>query len=161
MPNEVLVKNGTAKSWLASGGDAALTLTSLANGAGRVGGALDMGATRAGRYRVQLKCQFATAPTAGLPVEVYLVRSDDNTTRDGNLGSSDAAVSDADIRAQCLFCGMLSADNQNTGAQVASFEVETGARYLAPLIWNAAGQAFTSTAGHHAVAVTPIVTEIQ
>lgn len=160
MPNEVLVKNGTTKVWKNTGGDAVFTGTSVANGAGRIGGALDMGATRAGRYRVQVITKFATGPTSGNPLEVYLVRSDDNTTRDANLGSSDAAVSDADLRAQCLFCGILAADNVTT-QQVASFEVETGARYLSPLLWNASGQALSSTAADHIINITPIVTEIQ
>lgn len=160
MANEVLIKTGTTKVWATSGGDAVITLTSLANGAGRVGGAVDMGATRAGRYRVTIITDFNASPTAGNPLEVYLVRSDDNTTRDGALGSSDAAVSDGDIRAQCLFCGVLAADNTTT-TQNTSFEVDTGARYLSPLIWNASGQALSGTAGDHAVRVTPIIPEIQ
>lgn len=160
MPNEILVKYGTAKSWKNTGGDAVFTGTSVANGAGRIGGALDFGATRAGRYRVQVVTKFVATPTSGAPLEVYLVRSDDNTTRDANLGSSDAAVSDTDLRAQCLYCGSLPADNVTT-QQVASFEVETGARYLSPLLWNATGAALSATAADHIINITPIVTEIQ
>ena len=160
MANEILVKNGTTKVWKSSAGDAVFTGTSVANNAGRIGGALDMGATRAGRYRVQVITKFVATPTSGLTLAVYLVRSDDNTTRDANLGSSDAAVSDADLPPQCLFCGVLSADNVTT-QQVASFEVETGARYLSPLLWNATGAALSATAGDHIINITPIVTEVQ
>lgn len=157
---DIVVYNGTAKVWKSSAGDAVLTMTSVANGAGRVGGALDMGTPRAGRYRVQVQYKGAATPTSGAPLEVYLVRSDDNTTRDANLGSSDAAVTDADLRAQCLFCGNLPMDNVTT-QQVASFEVETGARYLSPLLWNATGAAASSTAADCVVTITPIITQVQ
>lgn len=160
MPNQVLVLNGTTKVWKNSGGDAVFTGTSVANNAGRVGGALDMGATRAGRYRVQVITKFVATPTSGAALEVYLARSDDNTTRDANLGSADAAVSDGDLRGQCLFCGNLPADNVTT-QQVASFEVETGARYLSPLWWNTTGAALSATAADHIINITPIIPEIQ
>jgi hypothetical protein len=160
MANEVLIKNGTSKTFKSSGGDVTFTPTSLANGAGRLSAVLDLGATRAGRYRIQVTTDFNAAPTAGNPLEVYLVRSDDNTVRDGALGSADAAVSDGDIRAQCLFCGILPADNTTT-TQTGSFEVETGARYVSVLWWNASGQALSGTAGDHSVTLTPIITEIQ
>ena len=157
---DILVYNGTAKVAKSSGGDATFTFTSVANGAGRVSGSLDMGTPRAGRYRVQVQYKGAATPTAGAALEVYLARSDDNTTRDGNLGASDAAVADADIRAQCLFCGNMPMDNVTT-QQVASFEVETGARYLSALLWNSTGSAASSTAADHVVTITPIITQVQ
>jgi hypothetical protein len=161
MANDVLVYNGTAKTYKSSAGDAVFTGTSLANAAGRISGVVDYGTPRAGKYRVQVQTKFGTAPTAGNAVEVYLVRSDDNTNRDAALGSADAAVSDVDLKAQCMFIGNLVADNQNTGQQVASFEVETGARYLSVLLWNASGQALTATATDHIITITPIITQIQ
>lgn len=160
MANEILVKNGTSKTFKASGGDATFTPTSLANGAGRISAVLDLSTPRAGRYRLMVQTDFGTAPTAGAVMEVYIVRSDDNTTRDGAFGSSDAAVSDGDFRAQCLFVGNFIADNSTVG-QAQSFEFETGARYISLLWWNAAGQALSSTAGDHIGTLTPIITEIQ
>lgn len=161
MPTSILVKYGTITLWAASGGDALLTLTSLANGAGRIGAQVDLGATRAGRYRFQIECRFGTAPTAGNAVELYLATSDDNTFREGNLGSTDAAVSDGDLRGQLTFVGILAVDNQNTAAQIRTFEIECGARYISPVVWNAAGQAFSSTASHHNVRMWPVITEAQ
>jgi hypothetical protein len=160
MANDILQYYGTAKTAKSSTGDAVFTFTSVANGAGRVSGSIDMGTPRAGRYRVQVQYKGAATPTAGASLEVYLARSDDNTTRDGNLGASDAAVSDVDIRAQCLFCGVLSMDNVTT-QQVASFEIETGARYLSVLWWNATGAAASATATDHIVTITPIITQVQ
>jgi hypothetical protein len=160
MANDILVYNGTAKVAKSSAGDATFTFTSVANNAGRVSGAIDMGATRAGRYRVQAQYKGAATPTSGAALQVYLARSDDNTTRDGNLGSADAAVSDADIPPQCLFCGNLPMDNVTT-QQVASFEVETGARYLSVVWWNTTGSAASATATDHICTITPIITQVQ
>jgi len=160
MANDVFVYNATTKVWKSSGGDAAFTGTSLANAAGRTGGVLDMGALRSGRYRIQVILKMTSAPTAGTPIEVNLVRSDDNTTRDANLGSADAAVSDTDVRAQCLYVGTMALDNVTT-QQVASFEIETGARYLSIFLWNASGVALSATATDHSINITPIVTQVQ
>lgn len=157
---DILQYYGTAKTWKSSGGDAAFTGTSVANAAGRIGGALDMGTPRAGRYRVQIQLKMAATPTSGTILQWYLVRSDDNTTRDANLGSSDAAVSDADLPPQCLFLGNMTLDNVTT-QQVCSFEIDTGARYLSILLWNASGTALSSTAADHIITITPIITQVQ
>lgn len=160
MANDILQYYGTAKTAKSASGDATFTFTSVANGAGRVSGSIDMGTPRAGRYRVQVQYKGAATPTSGAALQVYLARSDDNTTRDGNLGSTDAAVSDADIPPQCLFVGNMPMDNVTT-QQVASFEVETAARYLSVLLWNATGAAASSTATDHIVTITPIITQVQ
>lgn len=49
MSTTFAVAPGTAKTWINTGGTAALTLTSLANAAGREGVSIDLGATFA-RY---------------------------------------------------------------------------------------------------------------
>lgn len=157
---DILVYNGTAKVFKSSGGDAVFTGTSVANAAGRISGSIDMGTPRAGRYRVGVQTKFVATPTSGAGLAVYLARSDDNTVRDGNFGASDAAVSDIDIPPQCLFCGNLPADNVTT-AQVTSFEVETGARYLSVVLWNATGAALSATATDHIITITPIILQVQ
>lgn len=157
---DILQYYGTAKVWKSSGGDAVFTGTSVANGAGRIGGAIDFGTPRAGRYRVQIQLKMAATPTSGTLLQWYLVRSDDNTTRDANLGSADAAVSDADLPPQCLYLGAMPLDNVTT-QQVCSFEVDTGARYLSPLLWNTSGTALSSTAADHIITITPIISQVQ
>ena len=52
MANEILHKSGTAKVFAAAGGDAAITLASLADTKARQCVKLDLGATRAPAYDV-------------------------------------------------------------------------------------------------------------
>lgn len=162
MANEVLVKNGTTVTWRESGqgGTYTWTLASLATNTGRKGPKHDLGTTRAGRYRFRVKVDFASNPTAGAPVGVYLATSDDDSLYDGNLAAGDGAASDVDVLRQLLFVGNLPCDNVTT-TQVAHFEIETGARYVFPVLFNAGGQAFSSTATELSLAITPIVTELQ
>lgn len=162
MANEVLLKYGSTVTWRESGqsGSYTWTLASLATNTGRKGPVHDLGATRAGRYRVRVKVDFASNPTAGAPVGVYLATSDDNSLFDGNLAAGDAAASDTDVLRQLLFVGNLPCDNVTT-TQVGHFEVETGARYVFPVIFNAGGQAFSSTATELELAITPVITEVQ
>ena len=162
MANEVLIKYGSTVNWKESGQGGTYTwaLASLANNTGRKGPVHDFGATRAGRYRVRVKVDFNVAATSGAPVGVYLATSDDNSVFDGNLAAGDGAASDVDVLRQLLFVGNLFADNVTT-TQAAHFEVETGARYVFPVLFNAGGQAFSATATEFELALTPVVTEIQ
>lgn len=162
MANEVLLKNGTTVTWRESGqgGTYTWTLASLANNAGRKGPGHDLGATRAGRYRIRGKIDFAVAATAGAPVGIYLATSDDNSLFDGNLAAGDGAASDTDVLRQLFFVGNLFADNVTT-TQASHFEIDCGARYVFPVLFNAGGQAFSATATEFELAITPIVTEIQ
>lgn len=162
MANEVLVKQGSTVTWRESGqsGTYTWTLASLANNAGRKGPKHDLGATRAGRYRVRVKVDFASNPTAGAPVGVYLATSDDDSLYDGNLAAGDGAASDVDVLRQLLFAGNLPCDNVTT-TQVMHFEIDCGARYVFPVIFNGGGQAFSGTATEFELALTPIITEVQ
>ena len=65
LPDYLRVQSGTVKTWKSSGGDAAITLASLANGSYRQGAKLDLGATRAEWYDVYLDIEMAATPTAG------------------------------------------------------------------------------------------------
>lgn len=161
MANEVLIKDATATTWTSSGGDKAITLTSLANTAGRVGASLDLGTPRARRVVITLQVKFGTAPTDGTTVDLYLIRSNDNSIWDGNITPSDAALSSADTLRNLFYVGSLVCDNLTT-TQVQSFLVEIGQRYVAPVVYNnGTGQALSSTGTDHKVIITPIKDEIQ
>lgn len=160
MPNEILQKQGTDRTWAASGGDEVLTLTSLANSAGRKGDGHDYGATHPQRFRVKLKTKFAVAPTAGNVVEVYWASSEDNTDFDSGTAAGDAAFSDTDLLKQLHFIGALPADN-TTSSQVKSWLFFLPARYGYPVIYNRSGQALSSTAGDHELVLTPLIDEVQ
>lgn len=162
MANEVLQKNGTTTTWTSSGGDKAITLTSLANNAGRIGASLDRGATRSRKMRFQLQVDFGTSPTDGTTVDLYLITSDDNSNWDGGTSPSDAVLGSADTLRNYVYVGSLICDNLTSPNQLQSFEIECGARYIAPVVYNnGTGQALSSTGTDQVIKMTPIIDEIQ
>ncbi|GAF93447.1 unnamed protein product, partial [marine sediment metagenome] len=96
MANEILQKQGTSLVWTSSAGDYVITLTSLANGEGRMGAAHDFTATFPTRVRIMLDVDFNAAPTAGEVVNVYWASSHDGTDYDGEVTGSDAAFDSED-----------------------------------------------------------------
>ena len=163
MANEILVKQGTTVTWTSSGGTLAITLTSLANNAGRLGAVHDRGATHSRKMRFWLQVDFVTTgPTTGSTVDLYLATSDDNTNWDAGTAPTDAALGTVDVLPQYVFVGSLVLDNVLTPNQSASFEIELGARYIAPIVHNnGTGQALTATGTDQIIRMTPIVDEIQ
>ena len=106
MPNEVLIKTGTAivfadttdYSPTAANSLGTRTnqidLTSLAAAAARQSDQVDLGATRADRYHVMAALEYATAPAAGEVVAFYWAASPNGTAATANPGGvsgSDAA----------------------------------------------------------------------
>ncbi len=168
MPNEVLLKQGTPKVWKASGGDHALTLTSLADDAAREGVKGDLGATFGRLVLVTLEVKMAVAPVAGNIVEVHLGWSTNDTAGSDNpagLTGADAAYKAAEedewkVQATWGMNLILTADGSSV-KQLQSQIVPALARYPCPLIVNKAGQALSSTAGDHILTMTPIIDEIQ
>lgn len=150
---------GTPVVWTSSGGTEALTLSSLADGAGRQGEEHDFGATFPQLARVELLVDFNAAPTAGLQVEVYWASSDDGTDYDAECTGSDAAFATAADRARLHFVGCLVASN-DTDPQRASWVFALPARYGLPVVWNASGQALTATGTDQVVTVTPLIGDI-
>lgn len=160
MANQIKEVQGTTINWLSSGGDAALTLTSLANNNGRKGGGYDFGATFPRRVRVRLRTRFAVAPTAGLTVEVYWASSSDNTNFDSELAAGDAAQNTEALIYKMHLIGVLPAE-ANTNLQSTSWIFELPARYGFPCVWNRSGQALSSTESDHRLEITPIFDEVQ
>jgi hypothetical protein len=160
MPNEILRKQGTTISWLASGGDEVLTLTSLANGAGRKGDTHDWAAAFPPRVIIELETVFAVAPTAGNTLDVYWVSSRDNSNFDGGIAQGDAVFSDEDALRQAHLVGVLPADD-DTDTQIVSWIFDLPGRYGFPVVFNNSGQALSGTAGDHALKITPLIDEIQ
>ena len=158
MPNKIYVQEETAKVWTSSGGDYALTLSSVSAGAVRVGQQGDLGAApRAGRYAWRfINDSFGSAPTVGHTVDVYWA-SGNGTYTDGNVGTSDAAGSTAALP-NLLFLGSATVQTTSTTDDIIiSGIVELGARYGAPVIDN--NTAVTITGGRFEL--TPIPDEIQ
>lgn len=162
MANKIYTAPETAITFLASGGTVTFTPTSLANGAGRVSAQHDRGASsRATRFEWRAYCKAAAALTAGVALEIYLATSDGSKV-DGNVGTADAAVSDANKRYNLLPIGAIVADSTTNGeVQHASGIIEVSARFLSVVWWNAFGQALTGTAGDHGFSLMPMPYEVQ
>lgn len=161
MANEVLQKLGTAITWLASGGTAAFTPTSLASGAGRQGALHDLGtASAARRFGWRAWIKPGSTRVVGELVDVYL-KTSDGTSPDNDDGTSDAAVSAEDKLKNLRLLGTIIIDEDAVVTMARSGMVEIGQRHAAPVFWNRSSNALSSTAGDFGFSLTPIVDEIQ
>lgn len=134
--------------------DVALTLSAVANGAGRQSAKVDLGATRATSYEV-LGCVDFTGetPTAGKTIDYYWAPSTDSDAGDGNVAGNsgaDAAAPDgalgsitlAEFLLQCQYIGSLTVHD---GASVQNGLVGVFApssRYGQLIVVNNSGGAF-------------------
>ena len=94
LPDVFRTQVGTVKTFKSSGGDAAITMTSVANAAARQSVKLDLGATRAREYDVFADVEMAATPTAGNPIDLYWGPSSSataGTDNPGNMTGTDAA----------------------------------------------------------------------
>lgn len=161
MPTQTTIAVGTTLTWAASGGDAVITLTSLAAGAGRQGGEYDFTVDFPPLVLVELDFEFGTAPASLAPVEVYWAASSDGTNYAGfGTGAADAAWTDADLKGQLMLVGVAGSNNVTTG-QWGAWVFALPSRYGLPAVWNGTGQAFGSTAANLNVKVTPYNPEFQ
>lgn len=189
MANEVLVKLGTQIRFFVTGSfspadagtnwtigtptDVALTLSAVADTAGRQSLKVDLGATRARRYELLACVDFTLeTPTAGAVVEYYWAPSVSGTQATGNVAGNsggDAAAPDgalgsitlAEFVLQCQFIGVLVVHD---GASVQNGLVgvfEPSSRYGQLIVKNESGDAFEAddVEMHHVL--NPIVDEVQ
>jgi hypothetical protein len=77
---------GTPKVFKSSGGDGAVTLASLANGAYRQTSKIDFGATLGMAYAVFLDAELAATPTAGNTIDLACNPSSSGTASTDNRG---------------------------------------------------------------------------
>lgn len=156
-----LLTTGTAKSWKASGGDYAITLTSLANAAARCGAKGDLGAFWDRRWRVVLKWACTSAPTAGNLVELWWADSPSATAGTDNAGAAsgtDAAfATPGEYKFQLQYVGALYlSNNAGTAVQEQHFDFYPGSRYGMPVLVNSSGVAGSGTAGNFEVRIVPV-----
>lgn len=165
--------DGTAKVIRNSGGDAAITLASLANGngtstGGRQSASLDFGATRARRYRVECNFEMAATPTAGNAINLFGSWNSSTGAGEGNTSGSDAAYTgysnniDAATR-QLEFFGSHICTAQATTTQQRSIVgvISPKGRYLNLVVDNRSGAAFHSTDTNQFITFTPIEETIE
>jgi len=160
MANEILVKQGTSVIWTSAGGTEVITLTSLADGAGRMGEEHDFTATFPARVHISMELDFNAAPTAGLLVDLYWSSSYDGTDYDGECTGADAAYNDEDDMKRLHWVGSLVCTN-DTDIQRQSWVFFLPARYGLPVVSNQSGQALTNVGTDQIITVTPLIDEVQ
>ena len=166
MANLIYVHPQSALTFLASGGTVLFTPTSTADQNGRVSQQLDRGASaRAAWYEWRAWTKAASAPTAGLSIGVFLSTSD-GTIQDGNLGTSDANITNtsslaANKRQNLRQIGNMFADGDASIAFNASGFVYVPSRYISVYWFNSLGVALSPTATDHGFSLTPVPDELQ
>jgi hypothetical protein len=161
LPDFIKHEVGTAKSWKSSGGDYAITLTSLANDAERQGAKGDLGANRARLWEVLYTAAVGVAATNGKEIEIYWAASSSATAGTDNPGGTDGTDSllanGEEKKHQLIFIGSLVLSNAlGTGIQRQRFVFSPPCRYGMPVAANISGQALSATAADHEIRLTPI-----
>lgn len=155
---------GTAVTWTSSGGDKALTGTSLGNGAAREGAKSDtwVDGTKGlpELIEVRLETAVGSAATAGNQVELYVGESDNataGTDNPGNLTGADAALSNPDeLTPQMVFVGALVLSNaRGTSVQKQRFRFRPVCAYSVPVVYNRSGQTLSATGTQTKIVMTP------
>lgn len=166
LPDYLRVQSGTLKTWKSSGGDALLTLTSVANAACRQGAKLDLGATRSEYYDVYMNVEIAATPTAGNTIDVYWAPSASataGTDNPANASGADAAYtgysSNADASLpQLQFVGSHVCTTQATATVQKSYvgRFSPAQRYGSPIVRNGSGVALHSAATNMQLRFVPV-----
>jgi hypothetical protein len=158
----VLNNVGTALSWKSTGGDYALTLTSLADAGARQGVKGDLGAAWAQRYAVLFTTSVGSAAANGKAVELYWAASPNATAGTDNPGAAsgtDASFgTPVEFKLQLIYLGSIAlSNNAGTAVQKQVFELFPPCRYGMPVVVNSSGQTLGGTAGDHEVRLIPSV----
>ena len=171
LPDVFRRQSGTAKTIKNSGGDAAITLASLANSTSdstgaRQGVKLDLNAARGRSFTVDADFELAATPTSGNVIELWWSPSPNataGTDNRGNASGADAAYTGysnniAASLKQCQLIGAFVCTSQATAtvqkAVVAGAFVPQH-RYGSLIVWNKSGAAFHSSNTNQVVRFTP------
>lgn len=160
------VQVGTLKTIKNSGGDAAITLASLSNGAARQAVKLDLGATRALWYDVYVDVELAATPTAGNTIDIHWAPSSSataGTDNGGNVTGTDAAYAgyssnlDATLP-QLQMAGSLVVTAQATATVQKGYagRFSPAQRYGSLVVVNRSGAAFHSTDTNQQIRLVPV-----
>lgn len=160
MANEAYVKIGTAITVHGATADYAWSMEGVSNAAGRVSAQIDLGATpRPGLYAWVCEVQFQATPTQGKGLELYLATAPDHDSSriDGDVGASDAALGDVDMRRNLMAIGYVVSENAAASEKcIASGVVEIVKRYVSIVGYNDSGAAVNATDTNFYFSLTPI-----
>lgn len=161
MSNEVYLREGTT---LLVNGEAsanvAWSVEGLTNANGRVAVQIDLGAApRPYKFKWTCECQFQATPTQYKGLEIYRAAapSGDATRIDGDIGATDAALGDVDMRQNLKFVGYVVSENA-AASEVCrnSGEFEHNDRYLSLVAYNDSGATVNATDSNFKFWLTPV-----
>lgn len=160
--NKVYIVRGTPIVWSDTTGDLAITINNLAAGTGRVGARKDFGAgPQPDAYSWRFTCQFETAPVVGETVDLYLSTSD-GSEEDGQIGTTDAALSAEDKLKNLLFLASLVVDVATVDIDfTVSGVVSIPTRYVSPVVFNNTADNLQATNDTGEFTLTSIPPDIQ
>ena len=152
----------TSSNWSTTP-NALITLASIANGAGRQGGKIDLGASWKQLYIPVLRVEFQATPTSGAAATLAWAPSNSATAGNDNPGGctgADGAFSDADLFNQLIIIGALHCDNAASVQQVYLGEFRPPTQYGSPVVWNASGATLDADNIQQGVILIPITETI-
>jgi hypothetical protein len=173
LPDYFKTSEGTAKTIKNSGGTAAITLASLANGngtsaGGRQSASLDMGANWAQRWRLECDFELAATPTAGNAINLFASWNTATGAGDGNTSGSDAAytgysnnIDAATKQLEFLGAHICTAQATSTVQKSLVGVIFPKGRYLNLVVDNRSGAAFHSTDTNQVITLTPLEESIE
>ena len=161
MANEVYLRKGTSKLVGGeSGADVAWSMEGITTANGRVSAQIDWGAApRPDWYEWSCEVQWQATPTQGAVLELYVAGAPDAdaTQIDGDVGNSDAALGDIDMRRNLRFIGSVVSENAAASEVcVASGRFQFTQRYMSLVGYNAAGATINATDTNFRFNIVPI-----
>jgi len=173
LPDYFKVGSGTTRQIRNSGGDAAITLASLANGNGTSAGGrqavtLDLGALWAQRWRIETEFEFAATPTAGNAVNLFASWYGTTGAGLGNTSGTDAAftgysnnIDAATKQLEFLGAHICTAQTTATVQKCLVGVFFPKSRYLNLVVDNRSGAAFHSTDTKQVIRLVPLEESIE
>ena len=173
LPDYMKVEPGTAKTIKNSGGDAAITLASLANGngtsaGGRQAATLDLGANWAQLWRLDCEFELAATPTAGNVINLFASWLNATGAGNGNTSGTDAAYTgysnniDAAVKHLEFLGAHICTAQATTTVQKSNVAIiRPKGRYLNLVVDNRSGAAFHSTDTNQVIRLTPLEDLVQ
>lgn len=161
MANEVYLRKGTSKLVSGdAGADIAWSMEAVANAAGRVSAQIDWGvAPRPFIYEWSCEVQWQATPTQGSVLELYVAGApdDDSSQIDGDVGATDAALGDVDMRRNLRWIGNVVSENAAASEIcIASGTFEFTQRYMTIVGYNAGGATINATDSNFRFNIVPV-----
>lgn len=161
MANEIYLRKGTSKLVNGeAGADVAWSMEAVANAAGRVSAQIDWGAApRPDWYEWSCEVQWQATPTQGSVLELYVAGAPDadSSQLDGDIGTSDAALGDIDMRRNLRYIGCVVSENAAASEIcVASGTFQFTPRYMSIVGYNGAGATINATDSNFRFNIIPV-----